>query len=869
MPSDRAIDVALDKHLTLELASRLGVPVPDSVLIRSLDSATIFEPPTVLKPVRSKVIVDGELVTLAPVIAADHATRDRMLRAWLPNTPVLEQRWVPGQGVGIEMLYEHGVKLWHFAHHRRHEIPLTGGASSYRCSMLPPPRLLEAAERLLTDLAWHGVAMVEFRLAPEGAFWLMEINPRLWGSLALAIDAGVDFPKGLLALARGERPGDQPPFKIGHFTRNVSHDVEWFKQNLRANRKDPVLLTVPIGRALIEPLRILIGKESWDHFDPLDPKVGWEILSSVATGQLGTLGKKLARSARSLHMARRHRRLFEGGGLSSNTVRRVLVLCYGNICRSPAAEAIAKRLLRNHEVSSAGLHPREGRSTPEHVRRVASKRGLDLAGHRSRRINAEDLERADLVLVMDFENLDGLLAEYPAADGKTTLLGLFDPQAPEPSIPDPYLLGDEGAEKVLDRVQAAVRGLANWLEATPLRGSQPGMRRHRMIDSPSLLAAEPGRSGLAVSVVDRVSDLQGLRAEWDDLLHRSREASPFLSWDWQDAWWRAYGKSHALRIYTVRRDGRLVAILPLYREQVIVLPGLTCRRLRFVGTGGDTSPDYLGALLDPDHEAEAAIELSDGILSSSDWDALWLSEVRVGSPFVAALEERATRRKLRLHAGPVTHITILPLSGSWDGLLANLDRHWRQEVRRRRRRLDELGGRCAVWKDPATLDGAFDRLAELHRLRWSGRAERHAFSSPEYLSFHREVMHRFLERGWLRLFVLEVGGEAIAMRYCFRFQDEVFAFQSGFDPAYGRLSPGSVLMGHVVEQSIHEGAQLVDMLKGEHPHKEAWSREYRETTHLRLYRMTPPGVLQRLRERGRPATARRVRSLLGLGRNTH
>ena len=64
--------------------------------------------------------------------------------------------------------------------------------------------MLHDGERLLTALNWHGVAMVEFKIDATGQHWLMEINPRLWGSLALSIDAGVDFPLGLLQVARGE-----------------------------------------------------------------------------------------------------------------------------------------------------------------------------------------------------------------------------------------------------------------------------------------------------------------------------------------------------------------------------------------------------------------------------------------------------------------------------------------------------------------------------------------------------------------------------------------------------------------------------------------------------------------------------------------
>ncbi len=293
------------------------------------------------------------------------------------------------------------------------------------------------------------------------------------------------------------------------------------------------------------------------------------------------------------------------------------------------------------------------------------------------------------------------------------------------------------------------------------------------------------------------------------------------------------------------------------------MAGLRYTRLRLVGTGGDTSPDYLGALLDPEEEEVTARSLVDFVLESAGWDVLSLSEVREGSALEAALLDRTARHRLKVHVGPPTRITVVPLPDTWEGFLSTISRHLRQEIARRRRRMAELGARGYLWRDPTDLDQAFDRLAFLHGLRWRRRAGHHAFSTPEYLAFHREVMHRFLRRGWLRLLVLQIGDEIVAMRYCFRFRDEVFAFQSGFDPAYGRYGPGAVLMGYLLEHSIDEGVRLVDMLKGEYPHKDSWSREHRTTTHLRVYRHTLAGRLRRLREQELPAAWRFVSAAIG------
>jgi len=301
LPADAALDIALDKQATLQLAARLGIAVPATVLIEHA-AAPCARYPVVLKSVRSRVRIDGRDVRLPAVLARDAAAHAHVLTQWLPYTPVLQQEFVVGHGFGIAMLFERGRPVWHFAHERLHENPLTGGGSTYRRSIEPPPLLLQAAERLLRHLHWHGVAMVEFR--GDAQRWhLMEINPRLWGSLALSIDCGVDFPWGLAMLAAGAALPALPRYRRGYYTRQVLYDVTWQKLNLRADHADALLLTRPRLRSLLELLRPLWGAESWDHFDWRDLGIvarvlgiSWGMEIERLRGRLGAL--RLAKQGR-------------------------------------------------------------------------------------------------------------------------------------------------------------------------------------------------------------------------------------------------------------------------------------------------------------------------------------------------------------------------------------------------------------------------------------------------------------------------------------------------------------------------------------------------------------------------------------------
>lgn len=414
----------------------------------------------------------GELRTLAVAVVKNEAERQEHLRRWLPVTPVQQQQYVSGRGVGVELLFNHGKKVWHFAHERVHEYPLSGGASSYRRSIVPPTNMLNDAERLLTALKWHGVAMVEFKMDTKGQYWLMEINPRLWGSLALSIDAGVDFPAGLLQIACGQQPASQPPsqpqYKTHYYTRDLRTDLDWLKSNLRADPQDPLLHTKSRSFSFLELLRPLTGRESWDHFDWRDLGITRRALALMIADQLRPLHRKLQNWRAQRRQLQRHRALVQRLAASGGP-HKIVFLCYGNICRSPLAAGLAAQRLSGVDIESAGFHQQEGRSCPERIQRIGNSFGVDLSGHRSRRVTREVLANADLVIAMDKENLNCLRREFPEVLERTTMFGLFG-NPPTLAIADPYLADEELTQRICEQVRSSIDGLALWVANGKLAG---------------------------------------------------------------------------------------------------------------------------------------------------------------------------------------------------------------------------------------------------------------------------------------------------------------------------------------------------------------------------------------------------------------
>jgi predicted ATP-grasp superfamily ATP-dependent carboligase len=209
-----------DKQALLERASSLGIGIPRQVVLDEPGDAPVAGElgfPLVIKPRTSIGGGGAGRARRTASLVPDPDTLATRLRQLPPEAyPVLAQQRIRGPGIGIFLLVWDGELLAAFSHRRLREKPPWGGVSVYRESHELDPTLLDQSYRLLTTHGWRGVAMVEYKLdAEKGQAYLMEVNGRLWGSLQLAIDAGVDFPALLLRAALGDFPRPVLEYRTG------------------------------------------------------------------------------------------------------------------------------------------------------------------------------------------------------------------------------------------------------------------------------------------------------------------------------------------------------------------------------------------------------------------------------------------------------------------------------------------------------------------------------------------------------------------------------------------------------------------------------------------------------------------------------
>lgn len=239
-PDLATFERACDKAEVLRVAAAEGIAVPAQFVLESLGAqlpAELPPFPLVLKPSRSVTTSAGQGRKHSVMHVADRRELNRALAVMEPSAfPLMVQQRIVGAGTGIFLLVWDKKVRAVFAHRRLREKPPAGGVSVYRESVAADPVLVERSRALLERLDWQGVAMIEYKIdASTGTPYLMEINGRFWGSLQLAIDAGVDFPRLLLDVARGGGPVAVPGWITGVRSRwwwgEVDHLLAIFRRS--------------------------------------------------------------------------------------------------------------------------------------------------------------------------------------------------------------------------------------------------------------------------------------------------------------------------------------------------------------------------------------------------------------------------------------------------------------------------------------------------------------------------------------------------------------------------------------------------------------------------------------------------------------
>jgi CelD/BcsL family acetyltransferase involved in cellulose biosynthesis len=317
---------------------------------------------------------------------------------------------------------------------------------------------------------------------------------------------------------------------------------------------------------------------------------------------------------------------------------------------------------------------------------------------------------------------------------------------------------------------------------------------------------------MEVRILKSYDELVGLKPEWNQLLSRYALDNVFSTCEWHTSWWRSFGQGSQLNVITARDEsGSLLGLAPLR-----LTAGSEERLVCFLG-GVDVS-DYMDIIVDSSRAPETLDAFATHLhQTESSWDRLDLHNIPDRSATRDKFRSLLEGLSFRTDSSAEERCPKISLPGDWEGYMAQLGKKDRHELRRKIRRLEGSGTKV-TWhiSDAHTLEADLEAFFELHRRSMLDKAD---FMDEPMQAFFRDFCRVLLDAGWLKLFMMELDGEAAATIMCFDYKDAFFVYNSGYDPRFGSLSVGIVLMAYCVQEAIREGRKTFDFLRGDEPYK--------------------------------------------------
>jgi CelD/BcsL family acetyltransferase involved in cellulose biosynthesis len=335
-------------------------------------------------------------------------------------------------------------------------------------------------------------------------------------------------------------------------------------------------------------------------------------------------------------------------------------------------------------------------------------------------------------------------------------------------------------------------------------------------------------SNLQLAVIRNTNDFDSLQDKWNQLLEAIPQHTIFQTWLWQSLWWKHFGTGATLYVVTAcQLDGNLIGIAPLCLYQ----DARSLSTLAFIGS--DDVTDYKDFIVLPGWEQDFFTALASYLTEHShdEWDQIYLSCVPGSSPTLNAISSVFYGCETEIRRAEVCPVIDLP--ASWQDYLQRLDKKNRHELRRKLNKVTREVRGTMVIAERHALQEAVTSFVRVHKL---SRIDKSLFMDKQKITFFSNIAKEFFDSNMFELPILYINGAVAASLYCFIYRDTVYIYNSGFDPAYSKWSPGIVLISLYIQKCIEEGRNRVDFLRGNEPYKYSFGVQEKQLFKIRIWK---------------------------------
>jgi CelD/BcsL family acetyltransferase involved in cellulose biosynthesis len=326
-----------------------------------------------------------------------------------------------------------------------------------------------------------------------------------------------------------------------------------------------------------------------------------------------------------------------------------------------------------------------------------------------------------------------------------------------------------------------------------------------------------------------------LALEWNDLLETSHLRVPFLTYEFQRAWWDHLGggewKDAELNIMIGRdADGQILGIAPLFKTR-----DATGRSVyHFIGS--HEIADFLDFIVNPANHAEFLQAVLQKLSEDEGWQTLDLYNLLDTSRTTEILSSLTVADSLDFKVDTLQPSPYIPVPPTLDAYMASLDAKQAHELRRKMRRAakNPVPISIEIVEDEGQLPKALEDFFALMRQE----ADKDRFLTPTMRAQMEALAKGAFSGGWLQMFFLKAGGKRIAAYMNFDFDNCIWAYNAGFDTDYSELSPGWLMMGEMMRWSIEHGRKIFDFMRGDEEYKYRFGGTNRFVQRVTLTRLS-------------------------------
>lgn len=344
---------------------------------------------------------------------------------------------------------------------------------------------------------------------------------------------------------------------------------------------------------------------------------------------------------------------------------------------------------------------------------------------------------------------------------------------------------------------------------------------------------------MKIQVANQYEDFIKLKDIWNEMLMKSNHPLVFLTHQWTDVWWKAFGEGKELFILLVYDGNELTAIAPFMlnkgKHTLIGKPNIsiTVKKIEFIANVHSNRCD----IIYKDNPEEVCDAVVNFLLSEykNSWDILSLEYLLKDSPTMKYFKSSFDKNNVCSKQYPQISSPYLHINCDWKDYFKNRQRRFREQLKSRFKKLEELGRvRLERYLKLDDLKMVLEQVFNVASKTWKAKDGTALSSTTQLIGFYTELAHTAAKEGWLELFILYLNDIPLAFEYCLKFEKKLLLLKTEFDEDYRSFGIGNIIQWKLLESIFEDGIKEFDFLGPSDRWKNYWA-DGNERTHVVLY----------------------------------